>query len=243
MARIVQQLFDLQGKTALVTGAASGLGLQLAYALGGAGARLMLTSGNAEELERAVADLQSAGIDTRWVAADMTQAPGVDHLVTETLHRMGDVDIVVNHAPQHWDQATSLYLGSYLMLSQRVAQQSMMARRQGCIINIAPAANSGSSPELLDRLMREAAQGAVVNLTRALAAEWGLNNIRVNAICPSGVTHPPTSPAVEHALTAPGPASGLGGDSLKGACLLFASEAGQHITGQCLTVDTGTPAA
>lgn len=243
MARIVQQLFDLQGKTAVVTGAASGLGLELAYALGEAGARLMLTSGNAEELEKTVADLQNAGIDSRWVAADITQAPGVDHLVTETLHRMGDVDIVVNFAPQHWEQAIGLYLGSYLMLSQRVAQQSMMARRQGCIINIAPAASSGSSPELLGTLMREAAQSAVVNLTRALAAEWGLNNIRVNALCPSGVSHPATSPVVGQALAVPGPVSGLGGDSLKGTCLLFASEAGQYITGQCLTVDTGTPVA
>ena len=70
MTRTIQQLFDLKGKTALVTGGSRGLGLQMAHALGEAGARIMLSSRKASDLEEAVADLQAAGIDARWIAAD-----------------------------------------------------------------------------------------------------------------------------------------------------------------------------
>ena len=98
MTRTIQQLFDLSGKTALITGGSRGLGLQMAHALGEAGARVMLSARKADELEQAVAELQAAGIDARWVAADCAQEADIQHLVGETLQRMGDVDILVNNA-------------------------------------------------------------------------------------------------------------------------------------------------
>lgn len=235
-------LFDLTGKTALVTGATSSLGRQMARGLGEAGARLMLTAGNADELERAMADLQSAGIDARWVAADSTQASGTAHLVAQTLQRMGDIDILVNHAPQGWASASRVNLQAFLMLSQAVAHHSMLARRQGCIINMAPPQANAGSPAL-DAVMVDAAQGAVLGLTRALAAQWAARYIRVNAICLNVLDDQRSTEAANDTLQAAQVVQpAWGDDALKGACLLFASQAGRHITGQCLTVGIGNPA-
>ena len=102
MARTINQLFDLKGKTALVTGGSRGLGLQMAHALGEAGARIMLSSRKAADLEEAAAQLQAAGIDARWIAADCGKESEIQRLATETLERMGDVDILVNNAGAAW---------------------------------------------------------------------------------------------------------------------------------------------
>src|SRR5450759_1431818 len=90
MSRTIQQLFDLKGKTALVTGGSRGLGLQMAHALGEAGARIMLSARKADELEQASAELQAACIDARWIAADCAQEADIHRLADETLQRMGD---------------------------------------------------------------------------------------------------------------------------------------------------------
>ena len=102
VARTTQQLFDLTGKTALVTGGSRGLGLQMAHALGEAGARVMLSSRKAHDLEQAVADLQAAGIDARWSAADCSREEDIRRLADEALQRMGRVDILVNNAGASW---------------------------------------------------------------------------------------------------------------------------------------------
>ncbi|MDD2810941.1 SDR family NAD(P)-dependent oxidoreductase, partial [Rhodoferax sp.] len=87
MTRTVHPLFNLTGKTALITGGSRGLGLQMAHALGEAGARVMLAARKADELEAATADLQAAGIDARWVAADCAAEADLQKLVSETLQR------------------------------------------------------------------------------------------------------------------------------------------------------------
>ncbi len=89
MTRTIQQLFDLKGKTALVTGGSRGLGLQMAHALGEAGAKIMISSRKAEDLEQAAAELQAAGIDARWIAADCAKEAEIHRLADETLQRMG----------------------------------------------------------------------------------------------------------------------------------------------------------
>ena len=98
MTRTIQTLFDLTGKTALITGGSRGLGLQMAHALGEAGAKVMISSRKAEDLEKACAELQAAGIDARWIAADCAKDSEITRLAEETLHRMGEVDILVNNA-------------------------------------------------------------------------------------------------------------------------------------------------
>ncbi|HEX5738591.1 MAG TPA: SDR family NAD(P)-dependent oxidoreductase, partial [Hydrogenophaga sp.] len=98
MTRTISQLFDLKGKTALITGGSRGLGLQMAHALGEAGARVLVSSRKAEDLEAATAELQAAGIDARWVAADCSKEEDIHRLADESLQRLGDIDILVNNA-------------------------------------------------------------------------------------------------------------------------------------------------
>src|SRR5688572_31781949 len=157
-ARTVQQLFDLRGKTALITGGSRGLGLQMAHALGEAGARIMLSSRKAEDLEQAAAELQSAGIDARWIAADCSKEEDTRRLADETLQRMGAIDILVNnagaswgapaesHPVEAWDKVMNLNVRGYFILSQHVAKRSMIARKKGHIINVASIAGLGGNP-------------------------------------------------------------------------------------------------
>ncbi len=102
MARSISQLFDLKGKTALVTGGSRGLGYQMAQALGEAGARVMISSRKADDLEQACADLQAGGIDARWIAADCADEADIRRLANTTLERMGAVDILGNNAGAAW---------------------------------------------------------------------------------------------------------------------------------------------
>ena len=256
MTRTIQQLFDLKGKTALVTGGSRGLGLQMAHALGEAGARIMLSSRKADELEKAVADLEAAGIDARWTAADCAVEADIHRLADETLERMGDIDILVNnagaawgapaedHPLDAWDKVMNLNVRGYFLLSQRVAKKSMIARKQGRIINIASIAGLGGNPPEMHIIAYNTSKGAVVNFTRALACEWGRYGITVNAICPgffpSKMTRGTLENLGEEKLAAHAPLKRLGDDEdLKGITLLYASDAGKHITGQWLAVDGG----
>ena len=256
MTRTIQQLFDLKGKTALVTGGSRGLGLQMAHALGEAGARIMLSSRKADELEKAVADLEAAAIDARWTAADCAVEADIHRLADETLERMGDIDILVNnagaawgapaedHPLDAWDKVMNLNVRGYFLLSQRVAKKSMIARKQGRIINIASIAGLGGNPPEMQTIAYNSSKGAVVNFTRALACEWGHYGITVNAICPgffpSKMTRGTLENLGEEKLAAHAPLKRLGDDEdLKGITLLYASDAGKHITGQWLAVDGG----
>lgn len=256
MARTIQQLFDLTGKTALVTGGSRGLGLQMAHALGEAGARIMISSRKAADLEQAVAELQAAGIDARWVAADCAKEADIHHLIDETLQRMGEVDILINnagaswgaaaedHPAEAWDKVMNLNVRGYFLLSQAVAKKSMIARRSGRIINIASIAGLGGNPVAMKTIAYNTSKGAVINFTRALAAEWGPYGINVNAICPGFFKTKMAMGLIESLgedkMAAHAPLRRLGDDEdLKGLCLLYASDAGKHITGQWLAVDGG----
>jgi len=257
--RKVQQLFDLTGKTALVTGGSRGLGLQMAYALGEAGAKVVISSRKAADLEQAVAELQDAGIDARWIAADAGKEADIARLAAETLERVGDVDILVNnagaswgapaveHPLEAWDKVMNLNVRGYFLLSQAIAKVSMIPRKQGRIINIASIAGLGGNPPFMQTIAYNTSKGAVVNFTRALACEWGHLGIRVNAIAPgffpSKMTAGLLSVAGEENVAKGAPLLRIGDDEdLKGATLLFASDAGKHITGQILPVDGGVSA-
>jgi gluconate 5-dehydrogenase len=256
MARTIQQLFDLKGKTALVTGGSRGLGLQLAHALGEAGARIMLSARKANELEQAVAELQAAGIDARWVAADCAKDADIQRLASETLQRMGEVDILVNnagaawgapaedHPVEAWDKVMNLNIRGYFLLSQAIGKQSMIPRKSGRIINVASIAGLGGNPPQMTTIAYNTSKGAVINFTRALAAEWGKYSINVNAICPGFFPSKMTAGTLEawgeEELKKHAPLRRLGDDEdLKGLCVLYASDAGKHITGQYLAVDGG----
>ena len=255
--RTIQQLFDLKGKTALVTGGSRGLGLQLAHALGEAGAKVLLSSRKVSDLEEAVAELKAAGIDAQWIAADCANEADIRSLADEAIRRLGGhVDILVNnagaawgspaedHPVDAWDKVMNLNVRGYFILSQHIAKHSMIARKQGSIINVASIAGLGGNPSGMNTIAYNTSKGAVINFTRALAAEWGKYNIRVNAICPgffpSKMTVGTLKALGEEKLKAGAPLGRLGDDEdLKGLCVLYASDAGKHITGQWLAVDGG----
>jgi NAD(P)-dependent dehydrogenase (short-subunit alcohol dehydrogenase family) len=132
----------------------------------------------------------------------------------------------------------------YFILSQHIAKHSMIARKSGRIINIASIAGLGGNPPEMQTIAYNTSKGAVINFTRALAAEWGRYNITVNAICPgffpSKMTAGTLKALGEEKLAAHAPLRRLGDDEdLKGLTLLYASDAGKHITGQWLAVDGG----
>ena len=256
MTRTVQQLFDLTGKTALVTGGSRGLGLQMAHALGEAGARVLLSSRKAEDLEQAAAELQAAGIDARWIAADCGKEEDIRRLADETLQRMGDVDSLVNnagaswgapaedHPVAAWDKVMNLNIRGYFILSQHLAKASMIPRKSGRIINIASIAGLNGNPPEMQTIAYNTSKTAVIGFTKTLAAEWGKYNINVNAICPGFFMTKMAAVLIqtlgEEKMASHAPLGRLGSDEdLKGLTLLYASDAGRHITGQWLAVDGG----
>jgi NAD(P)-dependent dehydrogenase (short-subunit alcohol dehydrogenase family) len=185
MARTIQQLFDLTGQVALVTGGSRGLGLQMAHALGEAGAKIMLSSRKAADLEQAAAELQAAGIDARWIAADCGKEEDIRRLAAETIVRMGPIDILVNnagatwgapaeeHPIEAWDKVMNLNVRGYFILSQEVAKRCTIPRGKGRILNVASIAGLAGNPSEMKTIAYNTSKGAVVNFTRALAGEWG----------------------------------------------------------------------
>ena len=255
--RTTQQLFDLKGKTALVTGGSRGLGLQIAEALGEQGATLVLSARKQADLDEAVAHLKSRGIEASAIAADLSREEAVGPLVAEAMKRLGHIDILVNNAgatwgapaqdypTEAWDKVMNLNIRSIFLLSREVGKQSMIPRKYGRIINVASIAGlSGNGPESMQTIAYNTSKGAVVNFTRTLAGEWGPHNITVNALAPgffpSKMTKGILEQRGEENLAKRAPLQRIGDDEdLKGAALLFASDAGKHITGQILAVDGG----
>ncbi|MBW8845419.1 MAG: SDR family oxidoreductase [Burkholderiales bacterium] len=259
MSTKVQDLFDLTGQVALVTGGSRGLGLQIAEALGDAGAKIMLTSRKAVDLEEAAAHLQARGIDTRWIAADASKPEDAQRVVTETMERMGKIDILVNnagaswgapaeeHPIEAWDKVMDLNIRSLFVFAQAVAKASMIPRKSGRIINVASIAGLSGNSAVMKTIAYNTSKGAAVNFTRALAGEWGQYGITVNALAPgffpSKMTKGLLAAVGEEKMAAHAPLNRIGDDDdLKGAALLFASRAGKHITGQILAVDGGVSA-
>jgi NAD(P)-dependent dehydrogenase (short-subunit alcohol dehydrogenase family) len=245
MARTVQQLFDLTGQVALVTGGSRGLGLQMAHALGEAGAKIMLSSRKAADLEEA--------------AADCGKEEDIRRLATETMERMGPIDILVNNAgatwgapaEEHpvaaWDKVMNLNVRGYFILAQEVAKLCMIPRGKGRIVNIASIAGLAGNPSEMKTIAYNTSKGAVLNFTRALAGEWGEHGITVNAICPgffpSKMTYGLLEKLGADKMAQAAPLRRLGDDEdLKGLTLLYASDAGKHITGQWMAVDGGVTA-
>ena len=251
----VKQLLDLSGKVALVTGGSRGLGLQMAEALGEMGARVAVTARKADELEEAAAHLSARGVECLTVAGDLARLDAIPGLVDQVVARFGTVDVLVNnagtswgapaeeHPAEAWRKVMALNLDATFFLTQAVARRCMIPRRAGKIVNVASVAGlSGNTPDV-HTAAYNASKGAVVNLTRALAAEWGKHGINVNAICP-GFFHSRLADRllerIEEAVVARTPLLRLGGDEdLKGAVVFLASEASRHVTGQALVVDGG----
>jgi len=249
-------LFDLTGRVAIVTGGSRGLGLQIAKALGEFGASLALVARNKADLDVAVEQLRRAGSPVEGFAADLGTLEAASGLTASVIERFGRIDILVNnagtawgaraedHSLDGWNKVMALNVTGLFLLTQAVAREAFLKQGKGAVINVASVEGLlGHHPDRLGTVAYNAAKGAVLSMTRALAAEWGPRNIRVNALAPGFFPSRLTKVTLDQhggeALRQT-PLGKLGGDTdLMGPAVLLASDAGGHITGQTIVIDGG----
>ncbi|GED90537.1 SDR family NAD(P)-dependent oxidoreductase [Streptomyces sp. 6-11-2] len=255
----VHSLFSLTGQTALVTGAAGGLGLAQALALGRAGARLITSDVSHEAAKTACDRLQEHAVDCIPLALDVTSKASID-AAFDTLEANGySPDILVNNAGvslrnsaleatlEEFDTTLSINLRGTYFTAQRAAR-AMRRRGHGRIINLASIGGlvvDGERSSVYD-----ASKAAVVHVTRNMAYEWGPHGIRVNSIAPgymrTNMTSDllPTPEAEERIVRDHIPLGRVGEpNDLSGAVVFLASQASSYVTGHTLTVDGGWTAA
>ena len=251
----VKQLFDLTGQVALVTGGSRGLGLQMAQALGEMGARLAITARKADELAQARAQLEGLGYEVETIVNDLSKFEQIPAMVDQVLARFGTIDILVNNAgatwgdkaedypDAAWNKVMDLNVNAPFFLSREVGRRVMIPKGRGNIIITASVAALKGTPPGMNTIAYNTSKAAALHFARTLASEWGPYGIRVNAICPGFFPTKLTAGALAtmgDELASHAPLMRLGdAEDLKGATLLFACDAGKHITGQCLAVDGG----
>ncbi len=250
-------LFDLTGRTALVTGSSQGLGLALARGLGQAGAALVLNGRNEAKLAATAAQLRSEGLRVTTAVFDVTDDPAVEREVARIEAEVAPIDILVNNAGIQrrapleqvevavWREVLDTNLTSAFLVARQVARR-MIARRAGKIINIC---------SLMSELGRAttgpytAAKGGLKMLTRAMAVEWAKHNLQVNGIGPGYFMTELTKPLVENSefnqwVCQRTPAARWGQPhELVGAAVFLASPAADFVNGQIIYVDGGLLAA
>jgi NAD(P)-dependent dehydrogenase (short-subunit alcohol dehydrogenase family) len=250
----LSNLFDLTGRTALVTGGNSGIGLAMARALGLAGASVVLVARRKDELNAATQGLvNNDGIAATSIPADLSAPDCATRIATELLSRNLHVDILVNAAginlrqpfndvtAETFDLHMALHLRAPFLLTQALAP-AMAAKAHGRIINLASLQSTRAFP---NSAPYGAAKGGVVQLTRAIAEEWSRHGVTCNAIAPGFFPTPLTAPVFgdpeRAAKNAAQTAIGRNGDldDLAGATVFLASEASAYVTGQTLPVDGG----
>ena len=241
--------FDLSGKTALVTGASSGLGEHFARCLGAAGASVVLAARRAERLAALQAELAGRGIAASAVDLDVTSADSI----AAALEAAGAVDIVVNNAgisivkpaldmpEQDWDSVVNTNLRGAWLVAQGSAKRWVAAKKPGVIVNIASILGLRTIGQVAPY---NASKAGLIHLTRALAMEWARYNIRINAICPGYIETEMNSafwktPGGQKLIDRI-PQRRIGKpEHLDGSLLLLASDAGEFMTGSVITVDGG----
>lgn len=246
--------FRLDGRTAIVTGASSGLGARFARVLAAGGAQVVLAARGTERLEALARELQAEGAQALAVHCDVTHENEVDRLVETALARFGTVDVLVNNAGVDHRDFTNEGSESFRRVVEtdltgawfcaRRAGQVMIERGRGAVVNTASISGLVGMGEL-DPPSYTAAKAGIVNMTRHLASQWARHGVRVNAIAPgyfpTEMTAPDfADPRIMALIRARTPLGRPGReDELDGALLFLASDASSYVTGHTLAVDGG----
>jgi gluconate 5-dehydrogenase len=240
----VKQLMNMEGRVGVVTGGATGLGLQMATALAEAGANVVICSRKLENCEEAAHGIEKLGVKALAYGCDVTKPEQVEALKEATMQKFGRVDALVNNAGrawvapveemplERWQQVLDLNITAPFLCAQAFGREMIKAKK-GKIINIASIAYGTS-------------KGALVNFTRDLAVKWAQHNIQVNAICPGFFVTPinvKMFDKVRDQIVGEIPLGRTGGDDdLKGLIVVLASDASNFMTGTVIPVDGGTTA-
>lgn len=250
---IINKLFDLTGKTALITGGSSGLGEAISVALGLSGARIAIASRREEQLNGAVKRLNDQGIAASPFVANLSDLEQSHNLARKVLKHLDRVDILVNAAginlresfeqvsAESWQEQLNLQLGAPFFLTQALAPQ-MKARNWGRIINIASVQSYRALP---NSAPYGSAKGGIVQLTRAIAQEWSKFGITCNAIGPGLFPTALTAPVFDNPdlvkMHANKTAIGRNGmiEDIYGLAIFLSSSASSYVTGQTIMLDGG----
>jgi gluconate 5-dehydrogenase len=255
----VQELFDLRGKTAIVTGGGSGIGRQMAGALAELGANLVLCARKVERCEQAASELSTLGVRTLALQCDVRKPEDVRSVVESTVAELGGIDVLVNNAGtswgapaedtplEGWQKVVDVNLTGVFLFSQAAGRAMIAAGSGGSIVNIASVAGlRGSPPGAMDAIAYNASKGGVISFTRDLAHKWAQHGIRVNAIAPGWFPSGMSNVLLERhgdTFLESIPLRRFGGpEDLKGAVAFLASPASAYVTGQTLVVDGGQSA-
>jgi NAD(P)-dependent dehydrogenase (short-subunit alcohol dehydrogenase family) len=246
-------IFDLTGKTALVTGAGRGLGRSMAVALASAGADIVLAARTSADLEAVAGEISAHGRTALCVPTDVTQPDQVDRLVAAAEDRFGAIDILINNAGmnlrkpvldisiEEWDQVLNLNLRSYFLVSRAVGRH-MVERGSGRVINIT---SIFGAVALASQGPYATSKGGISQLTKVLAIEWAPHNVTVNCIGPTYFETEMTRPLYQDPerrtfIESRTPMGRWGQpDELAGAVIFLASDAAGYITGQTIFIDGG----
>jgi NAD(P)-dependent dehydrogenase (short-subunit alcohol dehydrogenase family) len=252
----------LRGKTAVITGAATGIGRASALLFARAGARVAIADLREAELARTEADVRATGGEVVSVAADLAQPDRCEAVVAEAVHAFGRLDVLLNNAGvgtmvvggtvesislDHWDLAQDVNVRAIYLVT-RAAVPHLRNAGGGAVVNIASVSAFRGSVERPSHAYA-ASKGAVLALTRAMAASYGRDRIRVNAICPGTIRTRLTSDIVDRVERAARDGYGIplgrvGEPEDIARCALFlASEDASFITGAEIVVDGGAMAA
>ena len=254
----IRELFDLTGKVAIVTGGSRGLGKEIATGLGEAGARVAITARHEQDLMSTKQGLESMGIECLPIVADVSEVEDVKRTLARTLEKWGKVDILVNNAGvvwaappdqmtlDKWDYVMNINARGTFICCQEIGKE-MIKQKSGNIINISSTVGvSGVDPNSGQFIGYQASKAAIIIMTKQLAVEWAVHNIRVNCAAPSFLATRLTNALIERTgenMVRWTPMGRVGrADEIKGTVVFLASEASSYITGQVMCLDGGTTA-